>query len=231
MQLSNPFIVRCSGIGQIMTNPRNKTDIAAGKLSATCITYVHAWIKSQPEFYNREKNFRSKYTLKGNMCENDSIQFASKYYGWGNVEKNTERKTNSFLTGEGDIILLDSVEDIKNSYSESTFPLFYNEIPIDGYGFQLQGYMELYNKPKSGLVYTLMNAPEKMIEREARARMYELDLDEMEAELYDEVEAEMTYDTIPDELRIKRFGLDRDTKVMELVSDRVDLCRKYILSL
>lgn len=227
MQLSNPFICRCSGIGQIMTNPKTKSET----LSKTCISYVHAWIKSQPEFYAREKNFRSKYTLKGNKCENASIEFAGKYYGWTNAEKNTERRTNSFLTGECDVELSDSIEDIKNSFSEATFPLFHTDIPIDGYGFQLQGYMELYDKPKSGLIYTLMDAPEEMIEREARSRMYELGLDDLEAELYDEVKAEMTYSDLRDELRIKRFGLDRDKKIMELVSDRVDLVRKYIASL
>lgn len=228
MQLSSKFICRCSGIGQIMTNPRSKSE---GVLSKTCINYVHAWMKTLPEFYNREKNFRSKYTLKGNMCEKDSIDFAAKYYGWGDVDKNTERKTNSFITGEGDVILDKSVEDIKNSFSETTFPLFYTDIPIDGYGYQLQGYMELYNKPNAGLVYTLMDAPEKMIEREARARMYELGLDDLEAELYDEVEKEMTYGDVPIIYRIKRFGLDRDEKIMELVSDRVDMVNKYIISL
>jgi len=228
MQLSNPFICRCSGIGKIMTNPRSKTE---GKLSKTCIEYVHAWIKSQPEFYNREKNFRSKYTLKGNKCESASIDFAAKYYGWGNVQKNTQRISNGFITGEADLILTESVEDIKNSFSETTFPLFHTDIPIDGYGWQLQGYMELYNKYKSGLIYTLMDAPEEMIERESRARMYELGLDDLEAELYDEVEAEMTYSNLPDELRIKRFGLDRDRKSIEYVSDRVDEVRAYIASL
>lgn len=211
-----------------MTNPRSKSE---GILSKTCLNYVHSWMKSLPEFYNRDKNFRSKYTLKGNICENDSIQLAAKYYGWGEVKKNTIRKTNSFITGEGDVILLNSVEDIKNSYSEQTFPLFYNEIPIDGYGYQLQGYMELYDKPNAGLVYTLMNAPERMIEREARSRMYELGLDDLEAELYDEVESEMTYDDIPLHYKIKRFGLARDEKSIELVSDRVDDINKYILSL
>lgn len=227
MELSSKFIVRCSGIGQIMTNPKVKSDI----LSKTCITYVHAWMKSLPEFYNRDKNFRSKYTLKGNLCEQASIDFAAKYYGWIGAKKNTVRKTNSFMTGECDVELLNSVEDIKNSYTEQTFPLFYNEIPIDGYGFQLQGYMELYDKPNAGLVYTLMNAPERMIEREARSRMYELGLDDLEAELYDEVEAEMTYDSVHDHYKVKRFGLDRDEKIIELVSDRVDLINKYIISL
>lgn len=211
-----------------MTNPRTKSE---GKLSKTCLEYVHAWIKSQPEFYDREKNFRSKYTLKGNECEPLSIKFASEFYGWDGIEKNTIRFTNDFLTGEPDLVLPDSIEDIKNSYSETTFPLFSTEIPIDGYGWQLQGYMELTNKNRSGLIYTLMNATEKLIMREARARMYELDMDDLEAELYDEVEAEMTYDTIPHHLRIKRFGLDRDRSSIELVSDRVDVIRQYISSL
>lgn len=197
-------------------------------LSATCIAHVHSWIKSQPEFYGKSNNFRSKYTDKGNRCETDSIKLAADYYGWGKVEKNETRLSNDFLTGECDVLLPESVEDIKNSWSEKTFPLFATEIPIDGYGWQGQGYCELYERPKFGLVYTLMDAPEYMIMREAKARMYDLGLDDLEAELYDEVELSMTYSQYPIELRIKRFALDRDKSCMDAVKYRVDEIRKLI---
>jgi len=227
MQLSKEFECRCSGIGQIMTNPKKKTDI----LSVTCLSYVHKWIKSQPEFYNRDTNFRSKYTSKGNFCESESIKLAADYYGWGNVEKNEERKSNGYLSGEADIVLPGSIEDIKNSWSQDTFPLFSTEIPIDGYGYQGQGYMELWDKPKFGLIYTLMDAPERLVLSEAWSRARELELDDLEAELYDEVKASMTYSDIKIDLRIKRFGLDRDKESIVLVYERIDLIRKYIKDL
>lgn len=227
MQLKNQFKIRCSAIGQIMTNPKVKSDI----LSKTCISYVHKWIKEQPEFYGRHKNFKSKYTDKGNACEDSSIEFASKYYGWGLVSKNKEYKENEYLTGTPDLVLGNSIEDIKNSWHQDTFPLFATEIPIDGYGWQLQGYCELFNKPQSGLVYTLMDAPEYLIMKEARSKMYDLGLDELDAELYDEVAEQMTYSNFRDDIRIKRFFLDRDKVAIESVYERVELIRNYIKSL
>lgn len=227
MELSKNFECRCSGIGAIMTNPKKKTDA----LSVTCLSYVHSWIKSLPEFYNRETNFRSKYTSKGNFCESESIKFAAKYYNWGNVYKNEERRSNGYISGEADVVLPLSIEDIKNSWSQDTFPLFANEIPIDGYGYQGQGYMELWDKDKFGLVYTLMDAPERQVMSEAWSRVRELELDDLESELYDEVKASMNYSDIKIDLRIKRFGLDRDKESINLVYERIDLIRKYISDL
>lgn len=231
MQLSNEFKIRCSAIGQIMTAPKSKTDKEAGKLSVTCLNYVHEWIKSQPEFYGRVINFSNKYTIKGNELEYESIKFASDYYGWVGALKNVDSKENDYLTGTADVILADSVEDIKNSWSQDTFPLFATEIPVDGYGWQLQGYTELYNKPKAGLVYTLMDAPERMIDREARKMAYELNIEEVEFEMWEEIKRSMTYSDIKPELRIKRFFIDRKPELMLDVQSRVQQIRDYIKSL
>lgn len=277
MQLSRPFIARCSAIGKIMTEPQTKhpkqiyldhlesikdkekkieetknketatykklVDTAADlhsktdllklnseklHFSKTCVEHIYEWLKEQKEFYGRPVNFKSKYCEKGNEMEADSIKLAADYYGWGDVEKNTERKYNHYLTGEADIVLPDSIEDIKNSWSQKTFPLFGTEIPIDGYGWQGQGYMELYNRPTFGLVYTLMDAPPHMIEREAWGKARELGLDELEAELYDEVLESMTYSNFPIELRIKRYQLDRDRNCMGNVERRVEEINRFI---
>lgn len=231
MQLSKDFKIRCSAIGQIMTDPKTKADKEAGKLSKTCLSYVHEWIKEQPEFYGRRVNFSSKYTIKGIECEHESIAFAAKYYGWNEAAKNEKEFENDYLTGTPDVVLLDTVEDIKNSWSQSTFPLFATEIPIDGYGWQLQGYMELLDKSQAGLVYTLMDAPERQIDREARNRTYELGIDEIEYEMYEEIKAAMTYSDLRDDLRIKRFFLDRDSEAMKAVQSRVQQIRDYIKQL
>jgi len=282
MQLSKQFKARCSGIGAILSEPKEKhpklilsdhmksiaekekrisesknketatyaklvdnvanlhlkTDLLKLNadrihLSKTCIEHVYKWLKSQPEFYGRLTNFRSKYTEKGNECEKDSIILAADYYGWKGAVKNTEPKWNDYLTGECDVLPenTDTVEDIKNSWSQDTFPLFNKEIPIDGYGWQGQGYLELYDRSQFGLVYTLMDAPERMVERECRIRMYELGLEEMEVELYDEIKASMTYSNFSLDLRVKRFALDRDRSCMGNVERRVDEIRRFIESL
>jgi len=198
------------------------------QLSKTCLGEVHAWMKSLPEFYGRRKGFKSKYTDKGNECEAGSIEYASSHYGWGMVAKNEETKSNDYLIGTADVILAKSVEDIKNSWSEDTFPLFHTEIPIDGYGWQGQGYMELYDKEEFGLVYTLMDSPEHMVEREARHKAWDLGMDDVPADLYDEIKEQMSYSNFADELRIKRFVLKRDRDLMGIVQDRVELINKYI---
>lgn len=231
MQLSNQFKIRCSAIGQIMTDPKTKADKEAGNLSKTCLTYVYDWIKSQPEFYGKSVNFSSKYTVKGNLCENDSIKFASDYFGWGEVKKNEAELSNEYFTGTPDIILPKSIEDIKNSWSQKTFPLFEKEIPIDGYGWQLQGYMALDNKDQAGLVYTLMDAPESIIDKEARNKAYELGLDEVDFDLFEEIREQLSYSQYADDLRIKRFFLDKDQNAIDRAYERVELIRKFIAKL
>ncbi|MBC7654359.1 MAG: hypothetical protein H7098_07795 [Oligoflexus sp.] len=210
-----------------MTNPKNKSD----QFSKTCLNYVHSWIKEQPEFYNRRYEFKSKYTDKGNSCENESIEFASRFYEWGMVEKNIQWKSNEYFTGECDIELKDSIEDIKNSWSQKTFPLFDTEIPVDGYGWQLQGYCDLWDKPQGGLIYTLMDAPESIIDKESYYKAKDLGLEETPLELYEEVKSYMTYSNLSDELRIKRFFVDRDQVLIESVYQRVEQIRNYINNL
>lgn len=221
--MSRPiFKVHCSSIGSIMTEPRSKKDT----LSATCKTYIESWMKEQ--LYSRRAGFRSKYTSKGNDCEPLSIDFASEYYGWGMVDKNTETKENEFLIGTCDINLAKLIVDIKNSWSEKTFPIFETVIPEPKYEWQGLGYMDLWKKPKFQLTYTLMDAPEHLIDRESRQRAWELGMDDVDTELYNEVKSEMTYSNLHPSLRIKSFLSEFDEDKLYSVYDRVIACRKYI---
>lgn len=208
-----------------MTNPRSKSE---GGLSKTCINYIYEWIKELPEFYGRSINFRSKYFDKGNACEQDSIDLASRVFDWGMVSKNEEFRSNEYIMGTCDIVLAKKIVDIKNSWSQKTFPLFDTQIPIDGYGYQGTGYCDLWQKPEFELIYTLMDAPESLIEKEARSRAWSYGLEEVPADLFEEVKEEMTYSNFDDELRIKKFGLTYDPKVTEAIYQRVEDCRKFI---
>ena len=227
MILKNKFKIRCSAIGSIMAKPKKKEDL----LSQGCLTYVYAWLKEQPEFYNRRVEFWSKQCDKGNLCEDDSIRFASDVYGWGFVQKNTESAENEYLTGTCDVQLADCIADIKNSYTQKTFPLFDTEIESDLYEWQLQGYMDLYNKSTASLIYTLMDAPTELVEREARWKMSDYDMDELEEWLFEEVRLSMSYSHLPIPLRIKSFDATRDRDRMLQVYTKVEQIRAFILSL
>ena len=203
---------------------RNKNKI---HLSQTCISYVEKWVKEQPEFYGRTKQFSSKYTEKGNLCENDAIDFCAEQYGWGEVAKNTLSFEDEHLTGTPDIILKKSVDDTKVSWDSYTFPLF-EEVPNKDYEWQGHGYKALTNKDLFGLHYCLMDAPESLIMSEAWKKAREYGLDEVTADLYDEVAAHMTYSNLPVGLRLKSWQFERN-KIAELaIRERVELIRKYI---
>ena len=216
------FKCHASSVGTIMTEPQRKTD----KLSKTCISHVEEWMKEA--LYDRRQTFSSKYTEKGNECENDSIEFASKYFGWGDVKKNTEKRENEWFIGTCDINRNKVGGDIKNSWSEKTFPLFQNEVTNKDYIWQLQTYADLYSFDHLELIYTLMDAPEWLIESEARKQQCILRLDDLEAELYGEVKKSMTYSDLPDFLRIKKFDFDTDLDKINQARCRVDLINDWI---
>lgn len=221
IDLAETFRIRASACGQIMTN--NKAGTGMGE---TAKTYCENWVKEQ--LYARRKEFTSKYTDKGNEVEASSIEYVSEQLGWGLVTKNELHFTDEWMTGTPDIILADSVEDIKNSWDCFTFPLFDTEIPEKKYYWQGQVYMALTGKQTFRLVYTLMNAPEHLIEQEARRSA---DWQEVEAELYDAVRDRMTYDELSSDLRIKRFDILRNEEDIARIRTRVEQCRAYIQTL
>ena len=221
------FKIRCSAIGQIMTNARG-----GSSLSATCVNYLEDWAKEQA--YGRRKDFYSKQCEKGTLKEDDSIALARALNKWPEtVQKNEQYYEDSFFTGTPDVLLKDSVEDIKNAWDAFTFPLFAKEIKglpkkYKGYEYQLRGYMQLTGRRKAGLIYTLMNAPEHLVDRAAYVKAKDLELDEVPVELFEEMQAFMSYENLPTGLRYKRFEIEADAEILTEMQERVIACRQYI---
>lgn len=255
------FKIRCSAIGSIMGNCETITvkqleDLAelqskkdAGKITekqTTTLngliakrdakpelpegakTYCEQWVKEQ--IYSRKKEFSSKYTEKGLTVEDEAINLAADRFGWGMVSKNTKHYSNEFIEGTPDLVLADLVPDIKNSWDCFTFPLFETKINKD-YWLQLQGYMRLTGKANAALIYCLMDAPETLVEAEARRMSFKAGFSEVDADFYDEVKLSMTYSNQPVDLRIKRFDVERDDKTIQMIEDRVVMCREHIATL
>lgn len=197
------FKARCSGISDIMTNGRSKDS-----MGETCKTHLKNWLLEQLTGARRE--ISTKEMEKGIWCENDAIALAGKHFDWFMPEKNTERKSNEWLTGETDVDLPDMVVDIKCPWDVITFPNFSREIPVKGYEQQLQGYMELWNKESAALVYVLMPTPE--------------DLDPYNTCC----EPECNYSSWELSERIRKYEVERDSFFMESVQARVYDCRTLI---
>lgn len=257
MTLTPIFKIHCSQIGKIMggiNRPTDKqliridelttkptrtdkqqqelTDLIAKRdaqpqLQAGAKTYCQEWVKER--LYGRFKQFTSKYTEKGNECENAGIKMVADHMGYGLVFKNEITYSDDHIIGTPDLDLAEIIEDIKCSWDCFTFPLFDMTLPDKDYFYQGQGYMALRNKSRFAVNYCLIDTPTHLIDREAFYLSKQAGHDEVDMDLYDEVFARMTYGAdIPERLRLKRFEFDRDDTVISAIRGQVELCRVYI---
>lgn len=198
-----------------MTNPRSKTET----LSKTAASYCQQWLKEQ--IYGRKKEFDSKYTNKGNIVELESLNYIAKELDYDSIAKNEESFENEFLTGTPDAILDDHIIDVKNSWDCFTFPLFYSNVPNKDYYWQAQGYMALVGCDSYRLIYTLMDTPEELIEKE----YFGSNLD------YETFSSHYKYKGIESKYRIKVFDIYKNFEDIERIYTRVEECREYINNL
>lgn len=222
------FKIRCSAIGQIMTDPKSVKDKENGVLSKGAQSYCDSWLMEQ--LYCRKQSFASKYTEKGNIVEDESIDFAADMLGYPFLLKNEQYFEDEFMTGTPDLLPIgeDLVIDMKNSWSWETFPYLETEIPNNGYYWQLQGYMNLASKSRSKLLYTLMDTPVHLIEKEAYIYCRNNGYDDLDIDIYKQFEQSMTYGDIPNHLRIKGFDIQRSDTDIDRIKVRVEQCRAYI---
>lgn len=215
------LLFRCSSLGKLMTDPRTKSET----LSETAKSYI------QDLFKERElgiyKEFSSRYTDKGLEMEDEAIQFASEVLNWEFVVKNEVRFNNEWLTGEPDINTDNLLADIKCSWSGSTFPLFDETLKNKDYYYQLQGYMMLTGHDTSELVYCLMNTPHQIVEDEVRRQHWKLNLIDEDLEVRQAVQEMHNFDQIPNNLRVKRFIVQKDESAQEKIKERVEVAREY----
>jgi len=178
---------------------------------------------------------------KGNALEKDAIDYVSlELWGAFGAEKNTQRFTSEYIEGEPDVILSDSVEDIKNSYSFSTFPYFAKQLPDSKYDWQILGYQYLLQQSgkdiqRGGVNYVLMPKPIELLQMEAYriARFtYSEDTIDFQDKLADvlfqlDKDNEIIKD-LPIKYRAKRFEVIYSQDRINLVIERVKQCRQYI---
>lgn len=218
------FKIRCSAIGKIMTNPRSKSEF----LSQTTMTYVQTWLKEL--LYSRKYEFSNKYTEKGTINEDESLDFIAENLGYPFLIKNEKFLSDEHMTGTPDVILPDHLIDVKNSWDCFTFPLF-ESTPDKNYWWQGQGYMALTGLSKYKLIYTLTNTPMHLIEREAYQHCMRNGYDELDEDVFQDFVQKMTYDEIPAKHRIKVFEFERDEEAIAAIRERVQQCNVYLQEL
>ncbi len=220
------FKIRCSAIGQIMTNPRNKSDL----LSKTAQNYAEQWLKEQ--LFNRKKEISNKYVMKGLIVEDNSIDMIAQIGGYGMLFKNEQYFEDDHFTGTPDVIIpkLSKVIDAKSSWDVFTFPFFDKAIPTMDYWWQGQGYMSLTGLNHYELSYCLIDTPDHLIESEMRRYAYQNGY-EIEDMKYAEWLNRFTYSDIPIEMRVKTFSFDKEEGAINKIRERVEEVRHYIKKL
>ena len=205
-----------------MTSPRSKGEV----LSQTTKSYIKELVLEHK--YGIRKEINSRYLDKGNMVENESIELTEKVLDLDLIVKNETYFENEFICGTPDIIMGDTIIDVKSSWSAHTFPFFLDEeLPNKDYYYQVQGYMALTGATKGMVVYCLINTPEEIVLDEIRRTSWsrhELDVTE---ETEAEVRQQHEFDHIPEVNRVKAYHIERNEDVIQAIYDRVEECKIY----
>ncbi len=196
LSMRNPqdFKIRCSAIGKIMSNAKTK-----GELSATCKTYLQEW------YANDDEPIHSKYIDKGEMVEDDLIDFMAIQLGFGLAEKCRQGRSDEYFTGTCDVELDDTIVDVKAPFNKKTFLQNITEGINTDYEWQLIGYCHLYNKPKGILFYGLMDTPGDV-----------------------NYGNEVTYSDMPMNERWIAYNIPANPEKVNLIIERVKECRNYL---
>jgi hypothetical protein len=147
---------RPSSLGKLMTQPKAKSEI----LSETAKSYIKT--KAKEDYFGYSTHIQTKPMLKGTDWEEESIALVNQVRGTFYV-KNKERYENEFLTGEPDIILDNSIIDIKTSWSLDTWPATPEEGVNKDYEWQIRGYLWLLNKPVGYLIYCMIDTDDVLL--------------------------------------------------------------------
>lgn len=190
-------------------------------LSAGAKTLVKEMVRK--EYHNAPSKFSgSKETNKGNAVEGDAIKFLMQQE-FISAEKNTQRFTNDWITGEPDIISNGIVYDTKCPWTYWTMDYFADDIEskaLDaGYDWQQLGYMWLLRESgieikEAQLKFILMPTPQSCLTR------------------YDDeyLHVEFVENMNPKD-RISTYRIQYNESKIELIKTKIAAARKYAATL
>ncbi len=198
--LDHKIIFRASSLADLMTEPKSKTD----KLSVGAKTAITKLAKEA--VYGYDERVSSKPMQKGIQVEDQSIELLNSVL-FTSYAKNTERKTNEWITGECDIFTGSKIIDIKSSWSLATFPALAEDGENKTYTWQLAAYMWLWDVDSAAIAYCLVSTPEELIGYEDR-------------QLH-------VIDHITPELRVTLLHQERDKAMEAKIIEKVEAGREY----
>lgn len=153
-------LFRCSALKNIMTAPKSKNAV----LSETAKSEIKKLAKE--DVFGYQAFTGNKYTKKGIELESEAIRLSG-LLRFREFNKNTQRLSNDYITGECDILTDDLIIDIKCSWDIGTHPFFDDDatakVKEAGYDWQMQGYMWLYERELAEIDFWLLPTPSHLI--------------------------------------------------------------------
>ena len=225
-------LIRCSSLGCLFTEPRDKKAKEAGELSQTAKTHlVEVYAR---ELWGVEKQVQTKQMQKGTEAEDDAILLKSRLDGVL-YEKNQIRESNEWITGHADIVEPDFICDTKCSWDAFSFlPKLIENVDKD-YELQLQGYMWLYNRPKAVVSYCLVSTPQNIVEGEKYRLLRSMDVVSEESpeflRAWEKQKSAYYFDHIPIHLRIINHFVERNQEIIDQIPAKVAKAREFLAQL
>ena len=227
--MENEILFRASQIGRLMTEPKLNVDKLAEKLSETAKSYIEEiWLQNK---FGYKEEVMTDEMLKGLICEQDSMELVQKVLGGNFRVKNRENFKNKYVTGTPDIILADTVEDLKTSFTVKTF---FNAELNSLYYWQGQVYMELTGRKNFRLIYCLVSTPEEIVLDLEKRVYYKFSCDEENPHYktwIEQIRKNHTFDAIPAEKRIKVIEFAYNPYDIEKMYRKIDKAREYYKTL
>lgn len=201
------LLIRCSSLGKIMGEPRSKAD---GVLSVAAKTYLREL--AAQEILGIDFVVQSRQFDKGTACEGDAIELVNRVRGLS-LAKNTERRSNGFISGECDLFDATTREgrDTKCAWSAATFPITVSDISggaLAGlYEWQARGYMMLWDASRWHIDYVLLDTPPELIGYEP-------------ASLH-------VVGHVPEHMRLTTWTIERDAEKESRIAVKAAAAREY----
>ena len=184
-----------------MTESRTKSEV----LSQTTKSYIAN--KAKEDFFGYNSLVSTKAMQKGTDFEHESIELVNQIRDSFYI-KNEETIENDYLIGTPDIILDNSIIDIKTSWSLETFPAIAAEGINKDYEWQLRGYMMLCDKSSAELIYCMIDTDDFLLS----------DWDNKSIHKVSHIDARK---------RITVLGYERNTLIEESIRERLTACTEY----
>jgi hypothetical protein len=160
--MAHDFLIRCSSIGKIMTEPKT---LKEGPLSVGAKTHIREL--AAQDIFGVDFEVSDKKMEKGIVVEPESTALLNRVRGL-NLTKNAERKRNDWITGEADLFDAERRvgHDLKSAWSVATFPICPEDIAGSQrsmYEWQMVGYCWLWDADEWEINYCLVDTPENLI--------------------------------------------------------------------